>query len=305
VIEPSPLYSYVRSLHLEGTFPNDVGCFIISANRIGAGWGCIDEAAWPYNSIEKQGWPPREPPGLDEMAKKHRLPFYVGARTLHECKMALNAQWLPQVAFEITGDWHCAPGGEIPTPRPGDTRIVGVHSVCLTGYDDTTARIQFVNSWGEGWGNAGFGSLDYEYFERFFRDGWLATAPCELQHQQPYASGESFLNWGLRTPVGFLHGIEVYDPSADVRRGWTFVRQGPKHLEIEELFVRPDQRGNGVAAKLCEGLQELSDIAKLPLRLWVPIVDDSSDPEGVEAVARRLGLALRESGVVWANRVGG
>jgi hypothetical protein len=37
------------------------------------------------------------------------------------------------------------------------------HQVYLTGYDDDKKAFEFVNSWGEGWGNKGFGWLPYEY----------------------------------------------------------------------------------------------------------------------------------------------
>jgi GNAT superfamily N-acetyltransferase len=302
-MEFSPLYGYVRSLQLEGTYPQDAGCFIITSHRISAGWGYIDESAWPYDRVTTDGWPPLEPPGVDAIAKRNRLPCYLRARNLEECKIALATGWLPQVALRMTNEWYDAPGGEISTPAIGAALTVGVHAVCLVGYDDNTARVTFVNSWGAEWGDGGCGSVSYEYFERFLQEGWVTTLPYDLAKHPPFSSGKPLLNWGIPTPLGIVHGVEVYDPMLDVRRGWAFARQGCDYLEVEELFVRPDHRGRGVAATLCAELRELSDAGELPLRLWVPAIDDISGPGGVDAIAKRLGLALQHSGVVWARRV--
>lgn len=299
----SRLYNYVRSLQLEGTFPQDAGCSIITGQRVSAGWGCIDETVWPYESFVKEGWPPPEPAGLDDSARRNRVPFYIRVRTLLECKAALANEWVPQVGFEITEDWADASGGEIPMPATGRPNVVGRHCVLLTGYDDSSARVRFQNSWGEGWGDRGFGSVSYDYFERFFQDGWLSMFPHNLRSTELYSTGEPRVNWSVPTPVGVLYGVELYDLERDIRRGWAFARQGTDRLDVEELFVRPDQRGNGVGAELCAALSKVSDFAKLPIRLWVPFIDDLSDVGAVNAIARRLGLTLRDSHVVWASRV--
>lgn len=42
------------------------------------------------------------------------------------------------------------------------------HCVYLVGWDDEKKAFQFVNSWGEGWGDKGFGWLPYSYIEKGF-----------------------------------------------------------------------------------------------------------------------------------------
>lgn len=42
------------------------------------------------------------------------------------------------------------------------------HAILLVGYDDEKKCFEFVNSWGEQWGNGGFGYLPYEYIKRGF-----------------------------------------------------------------------------------------------------------------------------------------
>jgi hypothetical protein len=43
------------------------------------------------------------------------------------------------------------------------------HCICVTGYDDTTRRFEFKNSWGAMWGDIGYGTISYEYISAFNR----------------------------------------------------------------------------------------------------------------------------------------
>lgn len=40
------------------------------------------------------------------------------------------------------------------------------HFVALVGYDDTTSRFKFINSWGDLWGENGFGYIDYNKLDQ-------------------------------------------------------------------------------------------------------------------------------------------
>jgi hypothetical protein len=43
----------------------------------------------------------------------------------------------------------------------------GWHAIALCGYDDSTFRFTFKNSWSSTWGSSGYGTLPYQYIERF------------------------------------------------------------------------------------------------------------------------------------------
>jgi C1A family cysteine protease len=47
-------------------------------------------------------------------------------------------------------------------PRPSE-RAIGGHAVMAVGYDDATQRFLVRNSWGTGWGLAGYFTLPYTY----------------------------------------------------------------------------------------------------------------------------------------------
>jgi len=62
-------------------------------------------------------------------------------------------------------------GGVVPMPSAKETPIGG-HAVVVVGYDDAEKRAKFVNSWGTGWAQGGFGYLPYEYLEKYMTDAW-------------------------------------------------------------------------------------------------------------------------------------
>ncbi|MCA8992576.1 MAG: hypothetical protein KDA88_11375 [Planctomycetaceae bacterium] len=80
--------------------------------------------------------------------------------------------------------------GEIPFPSSIDTRQGG-HAVMAVGYDDekvirnrssgntTTGALLIRNSWGTGWGDAGYGWLPYEYIHRGLAVDWWSLIDSE------------------------------------------------------------------------------------------------------------------------------
>jgi len=41
--------------------------------------------------------------------------------------------------------------------------VLGGHALVLVGYNDSTSRFTFRNSWGASWGDAGYGTIPYAY----------------------------------------------------------------------------------------------------------------------------------------------
>jgi C1A family cysteine protease len=80
--------------------------------------------------------------------------------------------------------------GEIPIPKPGET-VAGGHAIVTAGYDDskvirnrpggpsTTGAFLIRNSWGAGWGMAGYGWLPYEYVTRGLATDWWSLVKGE------------------------------------------------------------------------------------------------------------------------------
>ncbi len=80
--------------------------------------------------------------------------------------------------------------GAIPFPGPGE-KIVGGHAVVAAGYDDaikikntqagatTTGALLIRNSWGTGWGDAGYGWLPYDYVLKGLAVDWWSLISAE------------------------------------------------------------------------------------------------------------------------------
>ena len=81
--------------------------------------------------------------------------------------------------------------GGIPFPTGGE-KIEGGHAVVAAGYDDnkiikntspnsiaTRGALLIRNSWGKGWGQAGYGWLPYEYVLRGLAVDWWSAVKNE------------------------------------------------------------------------------------------------------------------------------
>lgn len=302
-MKPSRTYIIVRSRQLEGTFPGDAhtGAWCITALRINRGWGVPPESAWPYAGRAK-AWPPMEPPNVDSLARPHRIWAYRRTRTLDECRAALANEHLVLVSLDITREWTKAPLGRIPKPNAAAT-VTGAHSILLVGYDDQGRVFRFVNSWGTTWGDRGYGLLPYDYFE-LLSDAWVMVAD-EGRSQLRRTAKATMHEWAVDASGVVVHGREFYDAENDETLAWCFIAERAGALDIEELFVRPDARHRGYGAEMCRAVNELAATKGLPLRLWVPYVDDTTDNQPrLAKVATRLGLVLVTSGVKWASRKG-
>lgn len=297
---PSTLYSYIRGRQLEGTYPGSrtTGIWSITGYRVLRGWGIVTEADWPI-SPETLTWPPDEPPGLDKKAKAARILYYRRVRSIPECLQAISKSLLPSAAFQITEQWYDAKHGFIRIPPPG-TPIVGSHQVTLTGYYGKSRLLKFRNSWGD-WGDSGFGTMPFEFFERWMFDAWVIVGP---RHQIPYVKGPGIqqVSWNRVDPAGQLvHGFDIYDNDCDERLGWAFATRRKPFVDVEEWYVRPGWRRRGYGRTLLGMLQDFSSKVKWPLRFWIPLADcGDNNLEVVTHLLAQSGYRLEASGVRWA-----
>ena len=79
--------------------------------------------------------------------------------------------------FESFDSEQARQTGVIPLPMPGE-QWVGGHALFVDSYEDAREREGFKNSWDTTWGDGGFGSLSYAYFEphrNLVMDMWAFT----------------------------------------------------------------------------------------------------------------------------------
>ena len=249
--------------------------------------------------MSAEDWPPHEPAGLDDIAKAQRILFYQRVRDLSDCERALLT-YPVAAACEITQQWFSAPGGRIEEPR-ADDNIIGSHAMCLTGFDERTRQIEFVNSWGELWGDRGFGYLPYSYFEQRLVSSWILYGP-DVSRELEYPHDINYVELGYRSALGMpVHVREVYDAAHDERLGWAIAVERGSQLDIEDYFVRPEHRDRGFGRQLRNMLDTLSKELSLPIRVWFSHADAVGDVQ--KHLCNSLGLTIMQSAVRWASAV--
>lgn len=303
-------YADTRSRQLEGTFPNNPtdGVWATTGQRISRGWGAVTESDWPYCGT-LENWPPDEPPGLDEKAKKLRSFYYQRIRSANEIRLLLGKGFPVCVNIEITEQWYDAPGGVIRLPDSDDA-ITGSHAVILEGFHITNMFFHFTNSWGPEWGNEGKGVLSFEYLDKYFIEAW-AQYGHGANHDDFNVNQIADLSWGLPDELATrhnfgncVHGREIYDGENDERCGWTFMLQRFGYLDIEELFVKPDHRRLGYGTRLVNMIKELRDKSGLPLRFWFSFADwESRNIDPIRKFLELLELTAYWSEESWAPAV--
>lgn len=302
-LEFSPLYGFVRSRQLEGTFPGDasMGVYGSTTFRVKRGWGNILESEWPH--ANSATWPPIEPPGLDVKAKQYRILRYQRVTNTHECKRALPIHGGVAASFEITEQWFDADNGVIEMPTEGD-QIIASHAIQIIGYHDAKRQFTFANSWGTSWGDKGYGYLPDEFFEKWFVEAFIVDGVGEFPPCQP-KKGIGGIAWEKRDFSGRLfYAREFYDADADERMGWAFAVQKTDHLGVEDLYVRPQFRRQGYGMRLLQSLRELSTKTGLALRFFIPFADSQpSNLSIVEKLLSKEGYYFFPSGVRWCSFV--
>jgi C1A family cysteine protease len=104
-------------------------------------------------------------------------------------KLALSGGFPVDIGFTVYN--FGSNKGEFYYPGSGDP-VLGGHSVLIVGYDDarkitnpsskksTTGAFKIRNSWGPGWGEAGYGWLPYEYVLKGQADDFWTLQDAEF-----------------------------------------------------------------------------------------------------------------------------
>lgn len=103
---------------------------------------------------------------------------------LHHIKVTLSLQLPLMFGFNLYASIdEISKDGKIPFPT-GSENFIGGHAVAAVGYDDnleienwrneqkTTGALLIRNSWGESWGDKGYGWLPYDYVLKGFTEDW-------------------------------------------------------------------------------------------------------------------------------------
>jgi C1A family cysteine protease len=207
-INGSRLFIYKATRDLMGV-TGDTGAWLRNTMGALALCGVPPEKYWPYTDSDPAF--DREPTSfVYAVADNYEALRYfchdpqgagVAPQTILSSVKKFLAAGIPSMfgffGFPSNGDSDVP--GAFPVPCPGERAIWG-HAVVAVGYNDrkritntrcsksTTGAFLIRNSWGTGWGDAGYGWLPYEYVKRGFaldfwsllRMGWVETGQFGL-----------------------------------------------------------------------------------------------------------------------------
>lgn len=125
-------------------------------------WTPLQEAAWPYGGLAPHSLLSSLTPAVPdfeilsiplERASAHFL-------SAHPSPLIVNLRWIP-AAVTTRGHYQLPTHAQLESCARPEGRCGG-HVVVLIGYDPTTRRLEFRNSWGANWGEGGYGWIDEE-----------------------------------------------------------------------------------------------------------------------------------------------
>lgn len=168
---------YITRVKVENVSPQaDNGAYLRDVLKAAKLYGVCKEKSCPYyspnGSIEYSA-PPTD--NMYDEAQNFQILQYARvddnpSTMLKICKVLLDNERPFVGGFICFENLHNGRNGVIPLPSG---RMVGGHAILFVGYDDEKRLLKFKNSWGEAWGDKGYGYLPYEFMERnLVQDVW-------------------------------------------------------------------------------------------------------------------------------------
>jgi C1A family cysteine protease len=158
---PSRLFIYYYERLLEGTVSEDAGAAIRDGCKVINLRGVCPESLWPYDTSKFAVQPPLAATVAargDKSLTYKRVP-----QTLRSMKACLASGFPIVFGINVYQSFMDASNGDIPDPQPSE-QLLGGHALLCVGYDDSTQRFHFRNSWGSSWGDGnGYGTISYGY----------------------------------------------------------------------------------------------------------------------------------------------
>ena len=121
------------------------------------------EEVWPYQHDVDDTASGYEPPTTIYPDDYFRITWEKEIRpSVEDLKLHLRMGRAVVIGIRLFYGFHNSVDGKIPPPKVGESPS-GRHTILLVGYDDYAQNFIFKNSWGDEWGDFGYGLLPYSY----------------------------------------------------------------------------------------------------------------------------------------------
>ncbi|MES2788807.1 MAG: GNAT family N-acetyltransferase [Planctomycetota bacterium] len=270
-------YSYIRAVEVEGRHPEDAGVWCITACRLhyGEGLPLPSDPAWSQQVAEGGELPPSHkiPRGRlhsDLLAAYRMVPTGFAA---YESLARKKERIL--IGLPLSPNWIAPDNGIIEPSDPPEIFFDRTHCVSLDEWMPGTPLFHFRNSWGD-WGLNGSGYLHIDYFDRFVFESFAFVPSISSQIESTHVSNPfRFGTVGTGTLKRRVTRAEnddrfysfVIGQDDKNKFGWAFVRERHNVLDLEDIYVRPEFRGNGIGGQLLSAVKSLRNLKSLPLRI--------------------------------------
>ena len=163
VFTPSRLFIYYNERVMEGTVNSDSGAQIRDGVKSVAKSGAPHEDIWPYDITKFADKPTQQV--YDDASNHQAVSYQRVTRDQRQMQGCLAAGYPFVFGFSVYDSFESAEvasSGVVPMPAAGE-QLLGGHCVVAVGYDDSEQRFICRNSWGTGWGMAGYFTMPYAY----------------------------------------------------------------------------------------------------------------------------------------------
>ncbi len=99
-------------------------------------------------------------PAMIEAASKYKIAAYARVYTPDEVKSAIRTLGPVIIVFPVYESF--LQGGDLPLPDTSTEQQFAFHAVAVVGWQRDN-RWRIINSWGDRWGNGGFGTIPFNY----------------------------------------------------------------------------------------------------------------------------------------------
>ena len=167
-LSPRYLYHWAKQ---SDPYPGQEGTTIRSAMAVLHTQGICTEDKWPYIP----GRPGTAKAGADQEAETFRIESYARLTTTLDIEKTVVTVGPIVMGLDIHPEFMTTgEDGRIPKP-PRRYKTLGCHAVLLCGYDRNEEIFILRNSWGECWGQQGYGYATYYHINRCLVDAWSSV----------------------------------------------------------------------------------------------------------------------------------